>query len=139
MLGLNQSSGCLTILSLPRERCKNLQDDLIASYLTLNVALKKTQLSSTQVTGLCSAWASVLRQKKLWSLARVQLTTGDFRKHSGEFYQELSLLLITVNLTLQDFETWRVDRTYGLIRCSPPTVLTSVLDALGSNNYLSKK
>src|SRR6266480_2535863 len=135
MIGLSHKSGYLTILSLPREWCRNLEADLIASYLTLNVALKKTAFTSIQVNTLCSAWASHLRGDKLWYLGRTPLTTPLLELHSGTFYQELNSLLTTENLTLPDFVTWRVSKSYGLTRCLPPTVLMNVLDAMDLSSF----
>src|SRR5712691_4911638 len=99
---MSRNSEYLTILSLLHESSKSLEIDLIASYLTLNAALRRTQPLSTRVTGHCDAWALHLRQKRLWYLANVPLTTKELALHSGKSYHELSLLLTTENLTLQD-------------------------------------
>src|ERR1043166_1384352 len=137
MLGLSQRSGYMTILALPHESCRNLEADLTASYWTLSAALKKTTFTSTQVSGLCSAWASLLRQNGLWYWGRTPLTVPKLEVHSGKFYRELSSLLTTANLTLPDFVMWRVNKSSGLIRCLPPTVLMNVLDAMALSNYQS--
>src|ERR1051326_1692869 len=138
MIGLNHNTSSLMILSLPYERSKSLQNDLALSYLTLNVVLKRIPALSTQVTGLCSAWASHLRQARLWYLAKMPLTTQTLQLYSGKSYRELSSLLTTENLTLRDFTTYLVSYRCTLIQCLPPTPLMSVLDAMDSRRGPSK-
>src|SRR5882757_4225425 len=132
LLGLNLTSESMTILTLPYASSKNWLGDMIVSYLTLNAVLKKTQFTSTQVSGLCSAWESALRKKRQWYWARMQLTVPKLDVHSGGSYRQLNLLLTTANLTWRDFETWSVRKNYGLTPCSLPTALTNVLDIMAS-------
>src|SRR3954471_1803517 len=138
MYGLLHDGDTLTILyslALPSRKFRN---DLTESLLTLKSALKKTSLSDTQMSTICSAWDSHMKKDPQWLLGLVHSPTQMYLVISDPYYKTPKSLLTMASSIWQGSMQFLDHLNYGSTQCAQATVLMSDLEITGSK-YLQWK